>query len=297
MLFKNKISGAIPDSGLLLAFKEVLERGFREDLGFGDITGNAVLPGHSMAGEFSARASGVLAGADAIRTGYQLLDSSTEVQQLKQDGENVQPGDVIAEVKGPVRTLLSGERLILNIVQHLSGIATATSKAVRALEGSSTRICDTRKTIPGIRALQKYAVRCGGGYNHRLRLDDGVMIKDNHIIAAGGIREAIGIARKRIGLMVRIEVECETGDQVRDAIEAGADIIMLDNKTPEEAGKLCSAIPPHIIVELSGGITPETAGRYRDCGAHYLSLGAVTHSVRALDISFNLREGVKHSGK
>lgn len=273
---------------ILLELRKVLETALKEDLGFGDTTGEILPAGFTVKGKFSAKSEGILAGTAAIETGYALLDDSVEVQVLKGDGERVRPGDVIAEVRGSARSLLACERVILNLIQHLSGIATSTAVAVDALKGSSTRICDTRKTLPGLRALQKYAVRCGGGFNHRMRLDDGIMIKDNHIKAAGGIPEAVESARKKTGLMVKIEVECETRDQVLQAVNAGADIIMLDNRTPEEAAELRRIIPENIIVELSGGIQPGTIGKYRDCGADYISIGALTHSVRALDISFNL---------
>lgn len=271
------------------ALREILETGFKEDFGFGDITSSVVLPAARGKGLFTAKKEGVLAGAEAIETGYRLLDQSVKVNLLKHDGETVNPGTPVAEAEGPVQVLLTGERVILNILQHLSGIATQTASIAKALEGSTTRVCDTRKTLPGLRALQKYAVRCGGGYNHRMRLDDGVMIKDNHIKAAGGIREAVTAARQGAGLMVKIEVECETAEQVREAVEAGTDIIMLDNRTPEEAAELCGQIPDSILVELSGGIDAETAGKYAHCGADYLSVGALTHSVLALDISFNLK--------
>lgn len=275
-----------PDIALIL--RDILDTAFKEDIGFGDITSASVLPDQFRTGVFIAKMDGVLSGTGAIEDGYQMLDTSVDVQLRKRDGDRVQAGDQIAEAKGSVGVLLTGERVILNILQHLSGIATQTAKVVDSMKGSNTRICDTRKTLPGLRALQKYAVRCGGGYNHRLRLDDGVIIKDNHIKAAGGICEAVEMVREQVGLMVNIEVECENKNQVREAIEVGADIIMLDNRTPEEATELCRLIPDNIIVELSGGINVETAKKYAYCGADYISIGALTHSVKALDISFNL---------
>ncbi len=278
------------DPVLALNIKETLQLAFREDLGFGDITSRSVLSGEIKTGTFLAKATGVLAGIDVIEAGYFLLDDTIAVELLKQDGDRVEPGDEIARVNGPDRVLLGGERVILNLIQHLGGIATATSLAADALQGSRTRICDTRKTLPGLRLLQKYAVRCGGGYNHRLRLDDAIMIKDNHIKAAGGIRQAVERAKNHSGLTIKIEVECESEKQVREAVDAGADIIMLDNRTPKEAKRLREIIPDQIIVELSGGITTDSVGRYRDCGADFVSLGALTHSVKALDISFNLME-------
>lgn len=276
-----------------LSLQRLLKTGFEEDFGFGDVS-SAVLPDKLIKGEFVAKASGVISGTDSILLGYQILDETVEVQYLVSDGDSVEPGDCIARVDGPARILLKSERVILNVLQHLSGIATKTALAVQNLEGSSIRLCDTRKTLPGLRALQKYAVRCGGGYNHRMRLDDGIMIKDNHIAAAGSITRAVNMAREQAGLMVKIEVECETEGQVKEAVEAGADIIMLDNQTPESAAELCAIIPDHIIIELSGGMTPETIGKYKNCGAHYISMGSVTHSVSALDISFVLSGTVKN---
>lgn len=273
--------------------KQTLQTGFEEDFGFGDIS-SAILPDKLIKGEFIAKGDGVISGVDSILLGYQILDETVEVQYLVSDGDRVESGDCIARVDGSVRALLTSERVILNILQHMSGIATKTAMAVKELEGSSTRVCDTRKTLPGLRALQKYAVRCGGGYNHRMRLDGGVMIKDNHIAAAGSISKAVEMARKNTGLMVRVEVECETEIQVKEAIDAGADIIMLDNQTPESAKRLCEMIPDSIITELSGGITAETIGKFKDCGAHYISTGSVTHSVAAFDISFVLTGTIKN---
>lgn len=281
------------DTGVSELLKSVLETSFREDIGFGDITSQAIPQELTLTGTFLAKQPGTLAGMDAIEIGYRILDPSVEVAYQKRDGDPVSAGDPIATVKGPAGALLTGERVILNLLQHLSGIATAVQAAVRSMEGSPTRICDTRKTLPGLRGLQKYAVRCGGGYNHRLRLDHGAMIKDNHIVAAGGIQQAVEAVRSRSGLMVKVEVECETEEEIKEAVRAGADIIMLDNKTPDEVRSLRNLIPETILVELSGGITPETAAAYKDCGADYISMGSLTHSVTALDISFNLKGGKK----
>jgi len=277
-----------------IPLRNCLQTGFEEDFGFGDLTSQSVLPDVITNGEFIAKADGVISGVGAISLGYHMLDPAIIVEDSVKDGDVVKKGEKLAGVKGPVRSLLTGERVILNILQHLCGIATKTSIAVAELGESPTRVCDTRKTLPGLRALQKYAVRCGGGFNHRMRLDDGVMIKDNHITAAGSITKAVQLARKQTGLMVKVEVECETAEQVKEAVEAGADIIMLDNQTPESATEFCKMIPDNIIVELSGGITPETIGNFKDCGAHYISLGSVTHSVTALDISFVLKGTIKN---
>lgn len=276
------------DISIELALQNLLRAELETDLGTGDITTRSIENNPVVSGQFIAKDNGVLAGTDAIHIVYQLLNSDVSVSIVKEDRSTVSNGDIIANVHGPASELLSGERVILNLLQHLSGIASATNRAVSALEGSPTRVCDTRKTLPGLRTLQKYAVRCGGGYNHRFRLDDGVMVKDNHIAMAGGISNAVQSIRKQVGHMIKIEVECETELQVREAVSAKADIILLDNKTPEEAKKLREAIPGNIIVELSGGITSDTIGSYKDCGADYISLGSLTHSVSALDISFNI---------
>lgn len=281
-------------SPIARSLRKCLEDGFEEDFGFGDITSFSVLSSGATTGTFVAKADGFISGIEAITIGYGLLDVNVDVKIKVADGDAIKKGDTLAEVKGDVRSLLTGERVILNILQHMSGIATKTAEAVSELDGSDTRVCDTRKTLPGLRALQKYAVRCGGGYNHRLRLDDGIMIKDNHITAVGSITKAVRKAKKQAGLMIKIEVECETESQVKEAIEAGADIIMLDNQTPESAKRLCEMVPDNVIVELSGGITPETIGKFKDCGAHYISLGSVTHSVTALDISFVLSGTIKN---
>jgi nicotinate-nucleotide pyrophosphorylase (carboxylating) len=272
----------------------LLERAFREDIGFGDLSSTTVFSsGDHSAGTFTAKAGGVIAGLGIIEQGYRLLSGSIEVSLLKHDGDRVKPGDDLARVSGSTAMLLSGERVILNFLQHLSGIASATARAVEALKGSGIRVCDTRKTLPGLRMLQKYAVRCGGGFNHRYRLDDGVMLKDNHIAAAGSIAKAVQQVREQVGLMVRIEVETETREQVLEAVDAGADIIMLDNCSPEKASELAALVPDHIITEISGGITEQTISKYRNANVDYISLGYLTHSVTALDISFNLNQSTK----
>ncbi|SMO63924.1 carboxylating nicotinate-nucleotide diphosphorylase [Gracilimonas mengyeensis] len=272
-----------------LALSKIIETAFAEDMGMGDLTTESIFSGNQAGkGVYTAKADGVLAGLDIIQTGYGLLDESVSVTLHKNDGHPVQKGEKIAEVESSVRTLLSGERVILNLIQHLSGIATATREVINLLDDSSITITDTRKTLPGLRALQKYAVRCGGGKNHRFRLDDGVIIKDNHIKAAGSIQSAVKLVRARVGHMVNIEVETETKEQIQEAVKAKADVIMLDNRSPEEVKELAQLIPNEIIVEVSGGITPQNIAGYKGCGADVISLGWLTHSVTALDISFNL---------
>ena len=281
-------------SPIAIHLRKSLETGFEEDIGFGDITSLSVLPSADTDGDFIAKADGVISGIGALTLGYEMLDPTVSVTLFVNDGDIVKKGDRLAHVEGAVQSLLTGERVILNILQHMSGIATKTAEMVNELAGSDTRVCDTRKTLPGLRALQKYAVCCGGGFNHRMRLDDGIMIKDNHITAAGSITNAVKLARQHAGLMVKVEVECETESQVKEAVDAGADIIMLDNQTPESAKALCESIPDRVIVELSGGITPGTIGTFKNCGAHYISTGSVTHSVTALDISFVLSGTIKN---
>ncbi len=271
------------------ALKKILVDAFSEDLGMGDLTTDSIFPETQIGkGKYTAKADGVLAGLKIIEAGYQILAKDAKVKYLKNDGLAVQKGDLIAEVEAPVRALLSGERVILNLIQHLSGIATSTRNVIDKLGDPNIVVTDTRKTIPGLRSLQKYGVRCGGGKNHRFRLDDGVMIKDNHIKAAGSIESAVELVRAQAGHMVKVEVEVENEQQVLEAVKAKADVIMLDNRSPEEVKKLRALIPDTILVEVSGGITPETISGYNGCGADVISLGWLTHSVKALDISFNL---------
>jgi len=272
-----------------LELKEILRHAFSEDIGMGDLTSDSIFPQNQFGkGVYTAKADGVLAGLEIIELGYELLGEAANVSFHKNDGMPVKKGEKIAEVEAPVRELLSGERVILNLIQHLSGIATSTRLVIEKLGDSTITITDTRKTLPGLRALQKYAVRCGGGRNHRFRLDDGVMIKDNHIKAAGNIKSAIELVRSRVGHMVKIEVETENKQQVLEAVKAGVDVIMLDNRSPEEVKELMALMPDDILVEVSGGITPENISAYKGCGADVISLGWLTHSVKALDISFNL---------
>lgn len=272
-----------------ILLNQLIENALLEDLGMGDLTSESIFSESNLSkGAFIAKADGVFAGLDCLDAVYKSLDATVSIKHLKQDGEFVSEGEVIARVEGPVRALLTGERVILNFIQHLSGIATTTRKVISLLNDESINVTDTRKTLPGLRMLQKYAVTCGGGKNHRFRLDDGVMLKDNHIKAAGSITQAVETVRSSIGHMVKIEVETETRDEVLEAVQAGVDVIMLDNRSPNEVKEYVSIIPDGIIVEVSGGITPKNIATYQDCGAHIISLGWLTHSVKALDISFNL---------
>lgn len=265
-----------------------------EDVGAGDITSSATIPEHHRSlGILHAKEAGVIAGLPVAARVFAEVDPSLSFLPRVEEGARVERGAVIAEVSGNTRSILRGERLALNLLQRLSGIATRTRAFVDALEGAAVRLVDTRKTTPGHRMLEKYAVRVGGGHNHRYGLYDAVMIKDNHIKASGGIAAAVEAARRRIPHTMKIEVETESLDQVAQALEAGADIIMLDNMEPglmTEAVRMIRERAPHTIVEASGGVTLETVGRIAATGVDVISVGALTHSVRSLDISLDLNE-------
>ncbi|EAC8501771.1 carboxylating nicotinate-nucleotide diphosphorylase [Listeria monocytogenes] len=277
-----------------ILMNQVIQAFLLEDIGQYDLSAETVFPRVTMGeGVFLAKETGILCGISIPPKVYELLGGNIQFEAYKKDGDWVQKGDIIASVKAPVRTLLSGERVILNLMQRMSGIASQTNFAVKQLDDSAIRICDTRKTAPGLRAFDKYAVQTGGGFNHRNGLYDGVMLKDNHIAFSGGITSAVSTVREKLGHMVKIEVETETAEQVKEAVQAGADIIMFDNRTPEEIKQLVKLVPPHITTEISGNVTLENIHRYKGSGANYISLGSLTHSVRAFDISFNSKGGIK----
>lgn len=268
-----------------LKLRLLLEQFFLEDIGDRDVSGQ--LFGNKEHGQvvFIAKKEGIFCGEDVIRTGYFLLDPSIKTDIRTADGGRVERGQVLAAVSGPIGSLLKGERVILNLVQRMSGIATNTSKAVEALRGTRAKVCDTRKTTPGLRMLEKYAVRCGGGSNHRYGLYDGAMLKDNHIAFAGSVKKAVDAVRTSAGHMVKIEVETETKEQVIEAVEAKADVIMFDNRTPDEIREWIGLVPEGMITEASGGITMDNLRAYGETGVNYISLGFLTHSVSSLDIS------------
>lgn len=269
-----------------LKLRQMLEAFFIEDIGENDITSESLFEQHNLGKlQFLAKETGVFCGKAVIETGFAMLDSSMDVRVLVNDGERIEKGQLLAVMEGRMSDLLTGERVVLNLVQRMSGIATAAKTASSILEGTGTRACDTRKTTPGLRMLEKYAVRTGGAFNHRTGLYDAVMIKDNHIDFAGGITNAVSLVKNKIGHTVKIEVETETREQVLEAVEAGADIIMFDNRSPEEIKELLKLVPSHIITEASGGINLHNLASYRDCGVDYISLGSLTHSVKSLDIS------------
>ncbi|OEG00001.1 nicotinate-nucleotide diphosphorylase (carboxylating) [Vulcanibacillus modesticaldus] len=278
-----------------IKLKMLLQQLFNEDLGERDITSETIFSiDEKTTGQFLIKKDGVIAGLPIIREAYSLFDPSIEVNFHAKDGDLVKAGDIVATVNGPIAYLLSGERVILNLLQRMSGIATMTRMAVDKLNSSHTRVCDTRKTTPGLRMLEKYAVRCGGGFNHRFGLYDAVMIKDNHIAYAGSITKAVELVKKQLGHMTKIEVETESKEDVIEAVKAGADVILFDNCSPEEVKEYVSLVPDSIITEASGGITFENIANYGDTGVDYISLGMLTHSVHALDISFNISGGKKY---
>ena len=269
--------------------QQLLMNALQEDIGRGDLTSASIIP-ESATGEFAFRAREqlVLCGVGLVGMMAAMGDDRLGYTPHFTDGGIMQGGEVIATVSGSVRSILMLERVALNLLQHLSGIATETYQYVRAIEGTSARIVDTRKTLPGLRDLQKYAVRCGGGFNHRLGLDDGVLIKDNHISAVKDIATAVAAARANTPLLTKIEVECDTLEQVRAAIAAEADIIMLDNMpldTLQQAVTLCHSA--NIRTEASGNVTLQTVRDIAQTGVDYISVGRLTHSVRAVDIGLD----------
>ncbi|WP_343799743.1 carboxylating nicotinate-nucleotide diphosphorylase [Bacillus carboniphilus] len=278
----------------LLLVRKKLEEFFMEDWGDYDLTTESIFS-ESDQGTFTilAKQDGVFAGSIIIEEGYKMLQKDCEITCFKQDGNLVKKGEIIAEVSGRLQSLLTGERVILNLIQRMSGIATITREAVSKVEGSQTRICDTRKTTPGLRIFEKYAVRCGGGFNHRNGLYDSVLIKDNHIEASGSITNAIQKVKMRVGHTVKIEVEIESEQQLHEAIRNHADIIMFDNLPPAEIKKWVKYVPDHIVTEASGGITLDRLKDYAETGIQYISLGYLTHSAPSLDFSMNVKQGSK----
>lgn len=273
-----------------MKLKSMLEEFYREDLGDGDLS-SEILFSQDEEGSFSflMKENGIFCGKDVIEVGFGLFHPSIQTSVFIEDGERVETGQLIAEIRGPMRDLLQAERVVLNLIQRMSGIATETHRAVQQVKGSGVRLCDTRKTTPGLRMLEKYAVRTGGGFNHRNGLYDAVMLKDNHISFAGSITNAVKKVKSHIGHMVKVEVEIETREQLVEAIESGADVIMFDNCSPEAIREWIPIVPSHIVTEASGGITRESLSAYAETGIHYISLGYLTHSVKSLDISARVR--------
>lgn len=270
---------------------EIIVNALKEDVNYVDVASDYLIPEDQRdEAYFVAKADGVLCGLSVAMRVFSLLDDTFEAKLYKHDGDKIQTGDLIAEFSGKTVLLLKGERTALNLLQHLSGIATATAAAVELVKGTNAQITDTRKTLPGLRALQKYAVTCGGGKNHRFNLSDGAMLKDNHIDAGGGITNAVAALRGKLGHMVKIEVETRDLAEVREALAAGADIIMLDNMPNDMMREAVQIIDGRAKTEASGGITLETIAEVAKTGVDIISLGALTHSVKAFDISMKMKK-------
>ena len=265
---------------------ELILSALREDITSEDITTNSVMREYQLGEvELICKQDGVIAGLDVFKRTFELLDSKTEVTFTKKDGDTVKNGDKIGVVRGDIRVLLSGERTALNYLQRMSGIATYTRSITDLLKGSKTKLLDTRKTTPNMRVFEKYAVKVGGGYNHRYNLSDGILLKDNHIGAAGGVKEAVQMAKEYAPFVRKIVIEVENLDMLKEALDAGADIIMLDNMSVEDMKEAVKLVSGKAETECSGNVTKENVERLVDIGVDYISSGALTHSSPILDLS------------
>ena len=271
---------------MLLNADELILNALREDITSEDITTNSVMRSYQK-GEVDliCKQDGVIAGLDVFRRTFELLDPKTEVILNAKDGDAVKKGDKIGIARGDIRVLLSGERTALNYLQRMSGIATYTNSIVKLLEGSKTKLLDTRKTTPNMRVFEKYAVRVGGGCNHRYNLSDGILLKDNHIGAAGGVKEAVKMAKEYAPFVRKIEIEVENLDMLKEALDAGADIVMLDNMSVEDMKEAVKITAGRAETECSGNVTKENIARLVDIGVDYISSGALTHSAPIMDLS------------
>ena len=269
----------------------IINTALDEDINYIDVTtDNLLSPEHTSSAYYIAKDSGVLCGIDIAKRVFELAGGNVDFETLMHDGDKVKKGDIIAEMKGSTVTLLKGERTALNILQHLSGIATATNKCVELVKSTNASVTDTRKTLPGLRAMQKYAVTVGGGKNHRYNLSDGAMLKDNHIDAYGGITQAVTALRKKIGHMIKIEVEVRNLDELREALDVGCEVIMLDNMNCDEMKKAVEINDGEALLEASGNVTPENIRSIAETGVDIISLGALTHSVKCFDISMRIEK-------
>ena len=269
---------------------DLIKNAIKEDINYIDVATDYLLDENEVSeAVFIAKADGVLCGIDVAMRVFQLLDESFTCVLHKKDGDEIKKGDLIAELKGKTVRLLKGERTALNLIQHMSGIATITNECVKETIGTNATIADTRKTLPGLRSLQKYAVTCGGGRNHRYNLSDCAMLKDNHIDAKGGITPAVKALREKIGHTVKIEVETRTLEEVKEALSAGADIIMLDNMSNETMAEAVKLVDSKALLEASGNLTKERIHSVAQLGVDILSIGALTHSVEAFDISMRMK--------
>jgi nicotinate-nucleotide pyrophosphorylase (carboxylating) len=270
---------------------ELIKMALREDISNEDVSTNAVIDGYVLgAVQLICKQDGVICGLPVFERTFKILDENTKIDFYYKDGDKVKKGDLVAELRGDIRVLLSGERTALNYLQRMSGIATYTSEVVALLAGTKTKLLDTRKTTPNMRLFEKYAVKVGGGNNHRYNLSDGILLKDNHIGAAGGVKQAIEKAKKYASFVRKIEIEVENLDMCREALEAGADIIMLDNMSNAEMKQAVKMIAGRALTECSGNVTKENIKNITDTGVDFVSSGALTHSAPILDLSLkNLR--------
>lgn len=268
-----------------LIVDEIIKNALKEDSVYGDISTNSILSEDSICSvELIAKENGIIAGLNVFKRVFDLL-GNVDVEFTVKDGEKVENKQIIGIIKGNTRKVLTGERIALNFLQRMSGIATITNKMVEKIEGTKAKLLDTRKTTPNLRIVEKYSVKVGGGCNHRFSLSDGVMLKDNHIQSAGGIKEAVKLAKENTSFVRKIEVEVETIEQVKEALEAGADIIMLDNMSIEDMQEAVKIIDGKAMTEASGNVSIDRITSIADTGVDYISCGALTHSVKALDIS------------
>lgn len=274
----------------------LLRQTLLEDLGrAGDLTSNLIIPADATASlKIAARMEGVLAGIDLARIAFALMDPSIRFEPRLRDGARLKAGDELARVEGPARAILSAERTALNFLGHLSGVATATARIADAIRPYGTRVTCTRKTLPGLRMVQKYAVRVGGGSNHRYGLDDAVLIKDNHVAVAGGVRAAVERARQGAGHMVAIELEVDTLEQLAEGLDAGVNIVLLDNMSPEMLREAVRLVDGRAVTEASGRVTADTAVAMAQAGVDYIAVGAITHSVAVLDIGLDVVTDASH---
>ncbi|MBQ7788475.1 MAG: carboxylating nicotinate-nucleotide diphosphorylase [Clostridia bacterium] len=265
---------------------ELILSALKEDITSEDITTNSVMPSYSLgAVDLICKEDGVLAGIDVFKRVFELLDNTTEFEMYFNDGDEIKKGEKVGVIKGDIRVLLSGERVALNYLQRMCGIATYTRSIAKLLQGSKTKLLDTRKTTPNMRIFEKYAVKVGGGNNHRYNLSDGILLKDNHIGAAGGVKEAIKMAKEYAPFVRKIEIEVESLDMLKEALEAGADIIMLDNMSVEDMKEAVKMVDGKAETECSGNVTKENIERLINIGVDYISSGALTHSAPILDLS------------
>lgn len=268
---------------------ELIKNALLEDINYIDTTTDYLIPEDQQgAAQFLAKADGVLCGLEVALRVFEILQPDFKYEAFKKDGDYIKKGEVFAKIYGKTRTILKGERTALNLIQHMSGIATATNEAVKITEGTNASIADTRKTLPGLRPIQKYAVTVGGGKNHRYNLSDAAMLKDNHVDAGGGIENAVKTLKKRLGHMTKVELEVRDLDELKQALDAGVDVIMLDNMSTEMMKEAVRITDGKALLEASGGITNETLRAVAETGVDIISIGALTHSVKAFDISLKI---------